>query len=227
MAVALTAMGKVARSLNRKPGDKMTSEQIDALAAALAKAQGEMQNAKINRINPHFKNRYADLASVRDAIHGTLAKHELAIAQTTHVSEGAFVLRTTLMHKTGQWIASDYPLPIGAKPQELGSALTYARRYSLSSIVGIAADDDDDAEIGNVTSNGTKPATLPTLPKKDAREVYTRLQSEIREAGSSEQLKTWGAAAKARINVLPEDWQETLRSHFEEQMIYLKQREAA
>jgi hypothetical protein len=129
----------------------MKSETIDLLATALCAAQGELKNAKINRQNPHFKNRYADLASVRDAIAPTLAKHGLAITQTMEIGElsGGFSLQTMLIHKSGQWVTSEYPLPVNAKPQELGSALTYARRYSLSSIVGIAADDDDDAEMAS------------------------------------------------------------------------------
>lgn len=138
----------------------MKSETIDLLATALAAAQGELKNAKINRQNPHFKNRYADLASVRDAISPALTKHGIAVTQTMKVSEGAFMLETMLIHKSGQWIASDYPLPLNAKPQELGSALTYARRYSLSSLVNIAADDDDDAEAATKAGNGISEAKI-------------------------------------------------------------------
>jgi hypothetical protein len=124
----------------------MQSEQTNELSAALAVAQGAMKAATFNKINPHFKNRYADLAAVVDAIRGPLASNGLSYTQTTEIREGGFVLVTTLRHASGQWVASEYPLPAGAKPQELGSALTYARRYSLSAIACIAADDDDDAE---------------------------------------------------------------------------------
>lgn len=124
----------------------MQSENTNELAAALALAQGAMKAATFNKMNPHFKNRYADLAAVIDAIRVPLAANGLSYSQTTEIREGGFVLVTTLRHSSGQWIASEYPLPIAAKPQELGSALTYARRYSLSAIACIAADDDDDAE---------------------------------------------------------------------------------
>jgi ERF superfamily len=124
----------------------MQSEHTNELSAALAKAQRDMKAATFNRINPHYKNRYADLASVIDAIREPLAANGLAYTQTGEIREGGFVLVTTLHHSSGQWVASEYPLPIGAKPQELGSALTYARRYSLCAIACIAADDDDDAE---------------------------------------------------------------------------------
>jgi ERF superfamily len=118
-----------------------TSDQIDELAAALAKAQGMMENAVMNRINPHFKSKYADLAAIRDVSREPLSANGLAIVQT--IGDG--VLHTRLLHTSGQWIASEHPLPMSGRPQEIGSALTYARRYSLSALIGIATDEDDDA----------------------------------------------------------------------------------
>jgi hypothetical protein len=118
-----------------------TSEQINELAAALAKAQGMMENAIMNRINPHFKTKYADLAAIRDVSREPFSANGLAIVQT--IGDG--VLHTRLLHTSGQWIASEHPLPMSGRPQEIGSALTYARRYSLSALIGIAADEDDDA----------------------------------------------------------------------------------
>jgi ERF superfamily len=118
-----------------------TSEQISELAAALAAAQGMMENAVMNRVNPHFKSKYADLAAIFDAARKPLSANGLAIVQT--IGDG--VLHTRLLHTSGQWIASEHPLPMSGRPQEIGSALTYARRYSLSALIGIAADEDDDA----------------------------------------------------------------------------------
>ncbi len=125
---------------------RMESEQMADLAAALAKAQGVMGPAIINRQNPHFKNRYADLAAVIDAVRKPLADNGLSVTQTTELGNGVLILRTTLWHASGQWLSSEYPLPLGAKPQELGSALTYGRRYELSALLGVAADEDDDGE---------------------------------------------------------------------------------
>jgi hypothetical protein len=125
-----------------------TSEQISELAAALAAAQGMMENAIMNRTNPHFKTKYADLAAVLNAARKPLSANGLAIVQT--IGDG--VLHTRLLHTSGQWIASEHPLPMSGKPQEIGSALTYARRYSLSALIGIAADEDDDANAAR--SNG-------------------------------------------------------------------------
>ena len=132
----------------REPTMK-TSEQISELAAALAKAQGMMENAVMNRVNPHFKSKYADLAAIFDAARKPLSANGLAIVQT--IGDG--VLHTRLLHTSGQWIASEHPLPMTGRPQEIGSALTYARRYSLSALIGIAADEDDDANAAN-RSNG-------------------------------------------------------------------------
>jgi hypothetical protein len=126
-----------------------TSEQISELAAALAAAQGMMENAVMNRVNPHFKSKYADLAAIFDAARKPLSANGLAIVQT--IGDG--VLHTRLLHTSGQWIASEHPLPMSGRPQEIGSALTYARRYSLSALIGIAADEDDDANVAN-RSNG-------------------------------------------------------------------------
>jgi hypothetical protein len=122
------------------------TETTGALASALAKAQSVMKSAKFNKQNPHFKNKYADLASIIEATRKPLTDNGLSITQATEMNGSGFGLRTTLRHSSGESVDAFYPLPANAKPQELGSALTYARRYSLSSIVCIAADEDDDAE---------------------------------------------------------------------------------
>lgn len=134
-----------------------TSDDIAALSKALAAAQGEMRNATLNRVNPHFKNRYADLAAIRDAVVPTLAKHGIAVVQATATDEQGFRLVTRLTHESGQWLEGSYPLAIQQNAQAMGSQLTYARRYALSAITGISADEDDDAESA-VNSNG-KPIT--------------------------------------------------------------------
>jgi hypothetical protein len=150
----------------------MQSEQTGDLSTALAKAQAAMKPAVINKVNPHFKNKYADLTAVLDAIRKPLAENGLSVTQTTEVGEGAFLLVTTLRHSTGQWVSSAYPLPLAGKPQELGSALTYARRYSLSAMLCISADEDDDAELahnsnGHAKASPIKPqiASPPTHPE--------------------------------------------------------------
>ena len=121
------------------------SEQINELAAALAIAQGSITGALKDSANPFFKSKYADLASVWDACRDSLSKNGLAVVQVASTSEtGAAVITTTLCHKSGQWIRGSISLmPVKSDPQGMGSALTYARRYALASMVGVAQVDDD------------------------------------------------------------------------------------
>ncbi len=140
----------------------MQSEQTNELAKSLASAQGMMKAAKFNKQNPHFKNKYADLAAVWDAIREPLSKNGLSVTQTmqTNGADHELWLVTTLRHASGQWTESMYPLPPNAKPQEFGSALTYARRYSLSAIVGIASEEDDDANEAQKVEPKPRPPTI-------------------------------------------------------------------
>ena len=150
-----------------------TSENINELATALSKAQGATKNATMNRINPHFKSKYADLSSVLDAARAPLAANGLAITQTIEVANGAPLLATTLLHSSGQWLRSEYPLPATAKPHEMGSALTYARRYSLAAIICNSSDEDDDANAATEATkkNGNGAYISPT----EAEEIQHRI----------------------------------------------------
>lgn len=137
-----------------------TSEQINDIAAALAKAQGEMKNAALNKVNPHFKSKYADLAGIRDAVVPVLSKHGIAVVQTLGFLDGytGQTVTTRLIHTSGQWIESACGCGHSVKNmQEMGSAITYARRYSLSAICGIAADEDDDANAASQPKVITNP----------------------------------------------------------------------
>ena len=140
-----------------------TSESVNEIAAALAKAQAGMKNAALNKVNPHFRSKYADLAGIRDAVIPALTAQGIAVVQTLDVTvEGGNYLRTRLMHASGQWVESLCPIPSVPDMQKMGSAITYARRYSLSAICGIAADEDDD---GN---EAAKPASRPEPVKASA-----------------------------------------------------------
>ena len=119
------------------------SASIAALATALAAAQAEIKNPEKNSENPHFRNTYADLTAVLDAIRSVFPKHGLAFTQTLQPTG----LVTQVTHKSGEWIRSVVPVrPEKDTPQGFGSALTYMRRYTAQSIAGIAAETDDDAE---------------------------------------------------------------------------------
>jgi len=122
----------------------MQSETIGKLAEALAKAQGSMSAAA--RSGKGNYGHYATLDSVWDAARKPLADNGLAVTQATDINEsGDMVMITTLMHTSGEWVGGIYPIrPSQNTPQGMGSAITYARRYSLSAMLGLAADDDDD-----------------------------------------------------------------------------------
>lgn len=161
-----------------------TSEQTQELDAALAKAQGQMGVAKFNSINPHFKNHYADLSALIAAAKKPLADNNLSITQTMEINgNGALFLVTRLAHASGQWIDSHYPLPSAVKPQEFGSALTYAKRYSYSSLVCISADEDDDAVIASsghaVHTNGNGSTKLTQTQVDFLRSAIVEVGADI------------------------------------------------
>lgn len=164
------------------------SEQMNELAAALAKAQSEMKNAGLNKVNPHFKSKYADLPTIRDAVMPVLTKHGMAITQTYDVDEqGRSYVVTILMHSSGQWLSSKCPVKADRDgPQPFGSASTYARRYSLAAIAGIAAEEDDDAESAQGNGQaGAKPNNVTparTAQPKQADEPWKINAETIRGA---------------------------------------------
>lgn len=123
------------------------SDTIAQLAAALSKAQGAIKAAAKDNTNPHFKSKYADLASVWDACREPLAKNELAVIQLPSVSDGQVHVVTLLTHSSGEWISETLDFSLASDtPQAIGSTITYGRRYGLSAMVGVAPDDDDDGE---------------------------------------------------------------------------------
>ncbi len=105
----------------------------------------EVKPAELNGYNPHFKSKYADLTSVLEACRVPLANQGLCIMQTTDIrSEGRLVLITRMYHVSGQWRQCIYPVkPVKEDPQGYGTAMTYARRYSIATIAGVAIEDDD------------------------------------------------------------------------------------
>lgn len=122
-----------------------TSESLEKIAPALILAQNNIKFAVENSTNPHLKNRYADLSSVIDAIKPALNHVQIAFMQMPEESEAGMIrLTTRLVHSSGEWIETTASCPMPKNdPQGFGSALTYLRRYSLSAICGLYADDDD------------------------------------------------------------------------------------
>jgi hypothetical protein len=174
-----------------------SSETIGTIAAALAKAQAQLVNPEKSLVGtirsdqprgPERSFRYAPLSGGLDIVRKTLSQYEIATVQATSIDETVGIVRlsTVLAHASGEWIASDWPVcPIGEteRPQRMGAALTYARRYSLFTLVGIAGEDDLDApdlmepnpEIeklgGNskTASNGNRQTTTDRPPSRGGR----------------------------------------------------------
>jgi len=163
------------------------SESIGAIAAALAKAQAQLVNPEKSLVGTLRSDqgrgversfRYAPLSTGLDIVRKTLTQHEIATVQTTSIDESAGIVRlsTVLAHASGEWIASDWPvcaISETAAPHRMGAALTYARRYALFTLVGIAGEDDLDAP-DLVTPTPSR--SLVKVPKLDRRSAANGAQ---------------------------------------------------
>lgn len=143
----------------------MMSPSIKEIAGALAKAQAKIKPAAKDAENPHFRAKYADLASVWEACREALTENGLSVVQTTLPAEHRVRLVTTLLHTSGEWIRGELIMtPTKPDPQGMGSALTYARRYALAAMVGVAPDDDDgNAASQPRTNEGPARSIAPTM----------------------------------------------------------------
>ena len=210
-----------------------SSESIASLAAALAKAQTELSNPEKSLVGTIRLDgpagserafRYAPLSSGLDIVRKTLGQHEIATVQTTAIDQTAgIVLTTVLAHSSGEWIASDWPICAiseTATPHRMGAALTYARRYALFTLVGIAGEDDLDAPdlaaptaqsagrqeltaTGNARWNGNRRysapqrpygrrgSTEPTLGPEGSTALCRQLLAELAETSSPEDASAW------------------------------------
>jgi hypothetical protein len=175
-----------------------SSESIAKLASALAKAQIELVNPEktlVGTVYPEGARRegrsfnYASLASGLEIVRKTLGQHEIATVQTTAIDEAAHIVKLTtlLAHSSGEWIASDWPVCAVAEtatPRRMGAALTYARRYALFTLVGIAGEDDLDA---------------PDLPAPSGETSAPRTQNgNARSAGNGTANGSWHRTANGR-----------------------------
>ena len=161
-----------------------SSPEIKDLAAAMAKFQAELKPAIKGNTNPYFKSRYADLQACWDCCREALVKNGLSVVQGSRESNGEIVtVDTRLMHASGQWIESSLTMkPAKADPQGVGSAVTYARRYALSAILGIVADEDDDGNAAthnepkkaiSVAEKATGAAKVEPLISKESESFLT------------------------------------------------------
>jgi hypothetical protein len=162
-------------------------------ATAMAKAQSQIKTALKDSKNPHFKSSYADLTSVWDACREALTNNGFSVVQRTDFDYGEVWLITMLLHSSGEYLESRYPLrPVKQDPQGFGSAITYARRYCLAAIVGVVADEDDD---GNAASqrNGNNSQLHEETGLAAAKAFVRRSVKEIGALASATALAEWKA----------------------------------
>jgi ERF superfamily len=233
-----------------------SSESVAALASALAKAQAELVNpeksltATIRIAGPGAGERtfrYAPLSSGLDIVRKTLGQHEIATVQTTAIDQASGIvnLTTMLAHSSGEWIASDWPIcPIAemASPQRMGAALTYARRYALFTLVGIAGEDDLDApDITACASaashaadsrpdefrppprgsgNGRLRSTerIPVLDVGQSAALRDKLLAEVASLASADSAVTWAVRALPAKNSLVAADAKILEDAFEQKL---------
>ncbi len=160
---------------------------VNEIAAALAKAQGQITYAKKDALNPHFKSRYADLASIWEAIRLPLSINGIAVVQEVTTKETSVTVRTRLVHSSGQEFSSACTFPVAQQtPQAFGSAITYAKRYALAAMVGVAQDDDDANAATEFTpkQDAKQPAKTPQSKAEMVQSLNDSLEfaREVREA---------------------------------------------
>ena len=214
-----------------RPAMHRSSDTIGAIAAALVKAQGQLSNpeksltATVRSPFPREGDRtfrYASLASGLDVVRKSLGQHEIATVQTMAIEHetGQIRLTTLLAHVSGEWISSDWPVCAASEtsaPHRMGAALTYARRYALFALVGIAGEDDLDApdaliepaqakQALSVSSLG-KPAKSafrkpPVLSEVLSRQLRDQLLAEVGVLNGSKKLALWAHRRFAAKNTL-------------------------
>lgn len=174
------------------------AENIGKLAAALSKAQAKIQHAEKGRENPHFGHGYSTLADVWNACREALTENELAVVQMPQGGEEGWVcLETRLIHSSGESVASIFRIPVVKRdPQAYGSAITYARRYSLAAIVGVAPEDDD----GNAAANKGQRQQGYTPQQRPSQSFRPPVRSEAPAESRGDAAATNGTSEVTRCS---------------------------
>lgn len=196
----------------------LQSTKIDQLIAAKSRADVALRNAPKSKSNPFFKSDYADLDGITKKVRPTYGAHGLAFCQHPWIKDGMNILVTTLGHESGQWMRSIMPVVAVADkngnitPQAFGSALTYARRYAISSMSNIAAtDEDDDAEVAmgradvvddNVDNDAVVVVDNDAPIAPPAPTVEGNLEVTLGEVSSQKHIQAWYRSHQAEVSAL-------------------------
>ena len=197
------------------------SDDIKELALALSKTQAILKGALKDSNNPFFKSKYADLASVWEACREPLAANGLSVVQMPcNDTPDSVALETILMHTSGQWISSVFSMPVSKHDaQAVGTAITYARRYALAAVVGIAPEDDD-GNLASGKSETAKPAyskpvaviKQPVAEIKESVAVIKETVAEIKEPVAMQGTGEWAIAVTPIPGGTMADWIEAAAS---------------
>lgn len=194
-----------------------TSETIGKISDALAKAQAVLTNPAKDAENPHFRSRYASLDTGLNIVRKALSANNIAFTQGTRLDGELLILETLLSHSSGEWMQSEYPVArFPVKQQDLGSAMTYAKRYSLFGLVGIAGEDDDDGNAANTRDiparRQPEPVSKPTaLPPDESKRIFDIMAETLIMAESVEEIDGWLSKNLKAIETLNEDHKAALR----------------
>lgn len=203
------------------PASFSKSPTFGTLAGALAKAQAEMKNPGFDRVNPHFKNRYATLGAHLDAIRAPLTKNGIAVIQTVSTPSPDYVTVSTIIaHSSGEWLSCEASARAGNNIQAMGSSVTYLRRYCLASVLGIVGDEDTDGEEDRKSHQEPRreaPAAPsggePTFTTAEAKGLMKALAAKQIPFGDLiEAMKRAGLSADAEITTWPMSWKPRIQS---------------
>jgi hypothetical protein len=189
------SLRRIPRMDKTEPNQMKHSTDTKQVFAALVKAQAEMPTAPKDGNNPHFKSKYATLQSIAETAKPILQKHGLAICQTFETACDGVSIITSLVHESGEYITGSLFLkPTKNDPQGYGSAITYGRRYAMAAILGIVADEDDDANAASAPVSETRtnaPSDKPWLNKDEPKwkEACEWLAAKAAEGKGEEGLK--------------------------------------
>lgn len=197
-----------------------TSGELSKLLPALIAAKSDFGKVIKDAVNPHFRNKYAELGTVLDAVEPALLKNKLLLVQVPISRDGRTGVVTTLFHEGGQFIRGELLLqPAKGDPQAAGSAITYARRYAALSVCGVAPEDDD----GEASAHGHEqdnrrepPANNGRLSSAQAKKEgwWELLTGEIDACRTTAELDTWKRRRSAEIKRLPTAWVDNLKEYY-------------
>lgn len=225
------------------------SENIDEIAAALAEAQAELTSPKKTKTakirskkgaDSSFEYKFADLESGLKIIRETLPKHKLAFTQGTELRGNSIVLQTMLLHASGQWMISDYPVcEAQGDHKSIGASMTYAKRHALFAALGITGDDDHDADGGasatgeyrnmgpggfgkDIVQNGGPAHERQTAHALKKTDAWDEAVSDLDMISSEQGLKDWKTQGRKEFENWPLAWRKELNELYDARLAELK-----